>query len=201
MIYTIINKLKFIILLNLISNFGLKMQKELNKNYLIVDENESTITLKATVDGRLSIFPRSLIEEYIEFHNQGLINHSMKQRIRRDIAKEHSIWDKYLHGYESRITALVHYLEKQSTDSKPIKINTTKHFNHPNNLLLYGPPGTGKSYLLNQRSTNHSHYRVLFHPDTTRGDFIGTYKPTMLYDGSSECCFLPPTQEAPGSHC
>ncbi|MDJ1478256.1 AAA family ATPase [Bacillus sp. LS15-K4] len=47
------------------------------------------------------------------------------------------------------------------------------------NLIVYGAPGTGKSYELSERYKNIE--RVVFHPEYTYHDFVGSYKPVPLY--------------------
>jgi hypothetical protein len=47
------------------------------------------------------------------------------------------------------------------------------------NLIVYGAPGTGKSKYVNDTYTNIT--RVVFHPEYTYYDFVGTYKPSSLY--------------------
>lgn len=72
----------------------------------------------------------------------------------------------------------------------------------PRNRIIFGAPGTGKSYRLNEEKnellegypeTNFE--RVTFHPDYTYGNFVGSYKPSVIkakgQDGSSrEICSI-----------
>lgn len=47
------------------------------------------------------------------------------------------------------------------------------------NLIVYGAPGTGKSYYLRENFGNIT--RVVFHPEYSYYDFVGSYKPVPLY--------------------
>ena len=53
------------------------------------------------------------------------------------------------------------------------------------NEIVYGAPGTGKSRYLDDNYAGKNKYsRVVFHPEYTYFDFVGTYKPTTLYKES-----------------
>lgn len=58
------------------------------------------------------------------------------------------------------------------------------------NLIRFGAPGTGKSYLLNKEAETYFNpqniERVTFHPEYTSFDFIGAFKPAVLYKGLPE---------------
>ena len=58
------------------------------------------------------------------------------------------------------------------------------------NLIRFGAPGTGKSYLLNKEAESYFNpqyiERVTFHPEYTSFDFIGAFKPAVLYKGTPE---------------
>ncbi len=47
------------------------------------------------------------------------------------------------------------------------------------NLIVYGAPGTGKSHYLKENFSNIT--RVVFHPEYSYYDFVGSYKPVPLY--------------------
>ena len=50
------------------------------------------------------------------------------------------------------------------------------------NLIVYGAPGTGKSrWLEDEFGTEPLTRRVVFHPEYTYFDFVGTYKPVPIY--------------------
>lgn len=54
------------------------------------------------------------------------------------------------------------------------------------NEIIYGAPGTGKSkYIDNEYAHNTITTRVVFHPEYTFFDFIGTYKPSPVYKQSN----------------
>lgn len=55
------------------------------------------------------------------------------------------------------------------------------------NQIVYGAPGTGKSHFINDQFGNGKfNKRVVFHPEYTFYDFVGSYKPTTLYREASE---------------
>ena len=55
------------------------------------------------------------------------------------------------------------------------------------NEIVYGAPGTGKSfYLENEFARRTITTRVVFHPEYSVFDFIGTYKPFPVYEGTDE---------------
>jgi len=49
------------------------------------------------------------------------------------------------------------------------------------NLIVYGAPGTGKSRYLEDNFGDSLSKRVVFHPEYTYFDFVGSYKPVPLY--------------------
>lgn len=76
------------------------------------------------------------------------------------------------------------------SDGGPSKISDIAQNNVPDDLphnrLLYGAPGTGKSHNLDEDIKEHfpdEHLfeRVVFHPETTNGVFVGEYRPTPVY--------------------
>lgn len=71
------------------------------------------------------------------------------------------------------------------------KLHTNKTEWHPKaNLIHFGAPGTGKSYLLNQEAESYfaaEHTeRVTFHPEYTSFDFIGSFKPVVIFPGTKD---------------
>jgi hypothetical protein len=56
------------------------------------------------------------------------------------------------------------------------------------NVIFYGPPGTGKSKRADDRAKifNSIKYRTLFHPEFTYADFVGSYRPVVGRDKSSQ---------------
>jgi len=50
------------------------------------------------------------------------------------------------------------------------------------NLIIYGAPGTGKSYYIENHSgvKDENITRIIFHPEFTYHDFVGTYKPVTV---------------------
>lgn len=70
------------------------------------------------------------------------------------------------------------------------KLRAGKKEWHPKgNLIRFGAPGTGKSYLLNQEAESYfapeNTERVTFHPEYTSFDFIGSFKPVVIFAGTS----------------
>lgn len=66
----------------------------------------------------------------------------------------------------------------------------------PRNRIYFGAPGTGKSYRLNETvagmiSSDEDYERVTFHPDYTYAQFVGTYRPASLDDGTISYRFVP----------
>lgn len=64
------------------------------------------------------------------------------------------------------------------------------------NRIIFGAPGTGKSYRINRDKDTllvdkDDYERVTFHPDYTYSQFVGTYKPVSLADGSISYKFVP----------
>lgn len=49
------------------------------------------------------------------------------------------------------------------------------------NIIVYGAPGTGKSYLLERRFGGPTMTRVVFHPEYSYFDFVGSFRPAPLY--------------------
>lgn len=59
----------------------------------------------------------------------------------------------------------------------------TASVNCGRNVIVYGAPGTGKSKLLDEEGKKyHKAFRVTFHPEYTYFDFVGSYKPTPIYE-------------------
>jgi hypothetical protein len=58
------------------------------------------------------------------------------------------------------------------------------------NRIYFGPPGTGKSYQLrNELKQSHAAggvRTVTFHPEYTYADFVGSYRPSMIYGGNEQ---------------
>ena len=68
----------------------------------------------------------------------------------------------------------------------------------PRNLIVFGAPGTGKSFKLNQdratllgKDNEEDYERVTFHPDYSYANFVGTYKPVPLNDGTITYQYVP----------
>ncbi|MCD8308027.1 MAG: AAA family ATPase [Clostridia bacterium] len=77
----------------------------------------------------------------------------------------------------------------------PVNICIKSEFNY--NRILFGAPGTGKSYILNQDKNsllnisiadeakpNDQVERVIFYPDYSYANFVGTYKPVSYKDSN-----------------
>lgn len=71
-----------------------------------------------------------------------------------------------------------------TSSSNPTNLPTllTPRKNGGCNLIIYGAPGTGKSHYVNNKfSTTSKINRIIFHPESSYADFIGSYKPFSLY--------------------
>jgi 5-methylcytosine-specific restriction endonuclease McrBC GTP-binding regulatory subunit McrB len=79
-------------------------------------------------------------------------------------------------------------LNKCSTSHSNNKKNIDYQFNH--NTILFGAPGTGKSFdiksflSLNCINETEQVFRTTFYEDYSYFDFVGQFKPTMLYKAS-----------------
>ncbi|WP_249357014.1 AAA family ATPase [Citrobacter sp. wls827] len=54
------------------------------------------------------------------------------------------------------------------------------------NTIYLGAPGTGKSYSIEQLTAESQKFRTVFHPDTQYSDLVGSLKPRMRSNGSSQ---------------
>lgn len=59
-----------------------------------------------------------------------------------------------------------------------------------NNLIVYGAPGTGKSNALEEQYGDDM-TRVVFHPEYSYFDFIGSYRPSPVYAESERMLYRP----------
>ncbi|MCI9486088.1 MAG: AAA domain-containing protein [Lachnospiraceae bacterium] len=73
--------------------------------------------------------------------------------------------------------------------NNPICFQTGLESEFPRNRILFGAPGTGKSFSVNRDrkkllgEENETDYeRVTFHPDYSYANFVGTYKPVMVFN-------------------
>ncbi|RVU97173.1 hypothetical protein EII22_08215 [Coriobacteriales bacterium OH1046] len=58
------------------------------------------------------------------------------------------------------------------------------------NIIVYGAPGTGKSYAIeNDYYPSAIRTRVMFHPEYSYFDFVGTFRPTPVYLESADTLF------------
>ncbi|MDU2325599.1 MAG: AAA family ATPase [Clostridium perfringens] len=64
----------------------------------------------------------------------------------------------------------------------------------PNNRIIFGAPGTGKSFKLNKEIVDNKlgnqFRRVIFHPNYTYSQFVGSYKPVGNEDGTISYNFV-----------
>jgi len=92
-------------------------------------------------------------------------------------------------------TSVLDYAD-QSVDSTTVgNAGGTEYF--PRNWIVYGAPGTGKSHLLNESALKLSSTqikRVTFYSDYYYQQFIGSYKPTVIYDSTTDGKFLGPDE-------
>jgi adenylate kinase family enzyme len=60
-------------------------------------------------------------------------------------------------------------------------------FDGPRQLLVMGCPGSGKSYYIEKQAQAGSFHklRTIFHSETSYFDFVGSYKPTPVYEDTS----------------
>lgn len=80
--------------------------KLLNDKYKVV-EVTTAYTIFLNPDGRKVMIPTELILEWIECLINGSISSDMTARQMRSKIKLYSDWDKYLHGLESHLHAIV----------------------------------------------------------------------------------------------
>lgn len=73
--------------------------------------------------------------------------------------------------------------------NNPVCFQTGLESEFPRNRILFGAPGTGKSFSVNRDrkkllgEKNETDYeRVTFHPDYSYANFVGTYKPVMVFN-------------------
>lgn len=79
--------------------------------------------------------------------------------------------------------------EESTTQSQPAGQPTTeKVCTKAHNRIIFGAPGTGKSHKLRadcEVTFKENFERVTFHPDYYYSNFVGSYKPVMRVDGTS----------------
>tara|TARA_B100001093_G_C26811691_1_gene1007837 strand:- start:489 stop:857 length:369 start_codon:yes stop_codon:yes gene_type:complete len=80
----------------------------LNNKYKVLEVN-TAYTLFMNPDGRKVMIPTELILEWVELLINGTINPDMTARQMRSKVKLLSQWDKFLHGLESHLHAIVIY--------------------------------------------------------------------------------------------
>jgi hypothetical protein len=70
------------------------------------------------------------------------------------------------------------------TSAPVVKASVSQSVGAEKNIIFYGPPGTGKSRLANEtaKAIGAHTFRVLFHPEFTYGDFVGSYRPVVGYE-------------------
>lgn len=75
----------------------------------------------------------------------------------------------------------LHPVVNQGTDQQPVVVDANRLVGGINEIV-YGAPGTGKSkYLDDTYAATTIAKRVVFHPEYTIFDFVGTYKPIPIY--------------------
>lgn len=69
-------------------------------------------------------------------------------------------------------------------DDDRYAVDSAGPIDKPLNRIIFGAPGTGKSYKLNKEKTifGNNFERVTFHPNYSRSQFVGTYKPKPKKD-------------------
>lgn len=77
--------------------------------------------------------------------------------------------------------------------NNPISFKTGLASKFSRNRILFGAPGTGKSFSVNRDrkkllgEANETDYeRVTFHPDYSYANFVGTYKPVMVFNKKAD---------------
>jgi len=70
-------------------------------------------------------------------------------------------------------------------------LNDPSEDNMPKNMIIYGAPGTGKTWELEDLRKKYfkddlQYSRITLHEDFTYSDFVGSYKPTPIYEELKE---------------
>ncbi|WP_303984895.1 AAA family ATPase [Niallia circulans] len=74
--------------------------------------------------------------------------------------------------------------DEKLNQSEPALIEPLEFIKGGTNIIIYGAPGTGKSYSIAKEYPRAE--RVVFHPEYTYHDFVGSYKPVPLYKKSND---------------
>lgn len=89
-------------------------------------------------------------------------------------------------------TSLSRKIEEEGCNN-PICFKTGLESKFSRNRILFGAPGTGKSFSVNRDrkkllgEENETDYeRVTFHPDYSYANFVGTYKPVMVFNKKAD---------------
>lgn len=91
----------------------------------------------------------------------------------------------FYYAISNELSRVLSVLNKQSLAATPpvysVPEVATSRLTGGVNLIVYGAPGTGKSRYLEDHFGGSNTKRVIFHPEYTYFDFIGSYKPVPLY--------------------
>lgn len=102
-----------------------------------------------------------------------------------------------LRGYRELRAELGDEFPLMTTDLRPLRqteaprpqalVKPASHALHPLQLIVSGCPGSGKSHWIDEKmlAAGAHIYRIQFHAETGYSEFVGAYKPTTLYEGSS----------------
>ena len=81
------------------------------------------------------------------------------------------------------------YMDSENTEVENDFSDEIVLIDKPHQRIFFGAPGTGKSYALNEEAKKYfgdDYERVTFHPDYSYANFVGTYKPAMEEEHSTE---------------
>lgn len=144
-----------------------------------------------------SIINRFGDEELIEFPIHQITRSGQYWYLRGTAQRCHELWDFFRRILLPGISHLViekvsqneYHILVESSPGVAIELAPINHY--PGNWLWYGAPGTGKSYSLQAKIEqirgngvwNEVHStKISFSPSTTYADFVGEFKPVVIYD-------------------
>ena len=91
-------------------------------------------------------------------------------------------------GISDPLPLLMSLFYREGSDKRS-SLHIAQEINYPYNYVFFGAPGTGKSYLLNkiaQKSFDKKNIRrVTFYPDYTYSQFVGSFKPHISQDDTT----------------
>jgi hypothetical protein len=90
-----------------------------NSKYTITKISNESITIK-NPRGSLIVFPKQIVDEWIQAVESGKIHEGMSSRGQRDAVKEGSIFDPFYHGWTAQLAGLGYAGAKQKGDGENI---------------------------------------------------------------------------------